>query len=163
MGVFSREKVELVAETMARLGVRHGMVVHGADGLDELTLTGPTTVAEVRNGATRIYEVTPEELGLERALAEALLGAESAAGNAQILETIVRGTDGSSHARARRDVVVLNAAACLVVAGVAKDLKDGMIRATAALQSGAAAALLERLQAFSRDNATIEVAPHPTS
>jgi anthranilate phosphoribosyltransferase len=107
--------------------------------------------------------VTPEQLGLERAPAEALLGAESAAGNAQILEAIVRGTDGSSHARARRDVVVLNAAACLVVAGVAKDLKQGMTRAAAALQSGAAAALLERLQAFSRDNATIEVAPHPTS
>jgi anthranilate phosphoribosyltransferase len=163
MGVFSREKVELVAETMARLGVRHGMVVHGADGLDELTLTGPTTVTEVRNGATRIYEVTPEQLGLERAPAEALLGAESAAGNAQILEAIVRGTDGSSHARARRDVVVLNAAACLVVAGVAKDLKHGMTRAADALQSGAAAAVLGRLQAFSRDNATIEVAPHPTS
>jgi anthranilate phosphoribosyltransferase len=60
-------------------------------------------------------------------------------------------------------VVVLNAAACLVVAGVAKDLKHGMTRAMAALESGAAAALLERLQAFSRDNATIEVAPHPTT
>jgi anthranilate phosphoribosyltransferase len=107
--------------------------------------------------------VTPEELGLERALAEALLGAESAAGNAQILEAIFHGTDGSSHARARRDVVVLNAAACLVVAGVSKDLKHGMTKAAAALQSGAAAALLERLQAFSRDNATVEVAPHPTS
>jgi anthranilate phosphoribosyltransferase len=166
MGVFSREKVELVAETMARLGVRHGMVVHGADGLDELTLTGPTTVAEVRNGATGIYEVTPEQLGLVRAPAEALLGAETTAGdaavgNAQILEAIFRGTDGSPNARARRDVVVLNAAACLVVAGVASDLKHGITRATAALQSGAAAALLERLRVFGRDNATMEVVSHP--
>ncbi|HEX6497104.1 MAG TPA: anthranilate phosphoribosyltransferase, partial [Acidobacteriaceae bacterium] len=86
MGVFAREKVDLVAKTMARLGVRHGLVVHGADGLDELTLTGSTTVAEVRGGSTRTYEVTPEQLGLERARSEALKGAESAEGNAAILE-----------------------------------------------------------------------------
>jgi anthranilate phosphoribosyltransferase len=139
------------------------MVVHGADGLDELTLTGPTTVAEVRGGATRIYEVTPEQLGLVRAPAEALLGAESAAGNAQILEAVIHGAGGGPNAGARRDVVVLNAAACLVVAGVARDLKHGMTRATAALQSGAAAALLERLRVFGRDNATMEVQSHPTT
>ena len=148
MGVFAREKVELVAKTMARLGVRHGLVVHGADGLDELTLTGPTTVAEVRSGVTRMYEVTPEEVGLERAPTEALLGAETAAGNAEILEAILCGTDTSPHARARRDVVALNAAACLVVAGVAGDLKDGVLRGLSALRSGAAAGLLERLRAF---------------
>jgi anthranilate phosphoribosyltransferase len=168
MGVFGREKVELVAETMARLGVRHGMVVHGADGLDELTLTGPTTVAEVRSGVTRMYEVTPEQLGLERVPGEALKGAESAAGNAavgnaEILEAIFRGTDHSPQARARRDVVVLNAAACLVVAGVATDLKQGMVRAAAALQSGAVGALLERLRAFGRDNATMQVGSHPNN
>jgi len=148
MGVFSREKVELVANAMARLGVRHGLVVHGADGLDELTLTGPTTVAEVRGDRTRMYEVTPEQLGLERAPAEALKGADSTAGNAAILEAILRGTDASSHARARRDVVALNAAACLVVAGVVADLKDGVARTAAALENGAAANLLERLRAF---------------
>jgi anthranilate phosphoribosyltransferase len=148
MGVFSREKVELVAKTMARLGVRHGLVVHGADGLDELTLTGPTMVAEVRNGATRMYEVTPEELGLERVPGEALKGGETAAGNAQILEAVIHGAGDGPHARARRDVVVLNAAACLVVAGVAAELKDGVARAEAALQTGAAAALLERLRGF---------------
>ncbi|HEY3990099.1 MAG TPA: anthranilate phosphoribosyltransferase [Acidobacteriaceae bacterium] len=163
MGVFSREKVELVAETMARLGVRHGLVVHGADGLDELTLTGPTTVAEVRGGVTRVYEVTPEELGLERAPGEALLGADSAAGNAAILEAILRRTDTSADAGPRRNVVVLNAAACLMVAGVAADLKDGVLRSLAALQSGAAAALLERLRAFGRDNATMGTGSHPTT
>ncbi len=153
MGVFAREKVDLVAKTMARLGVRHGLVVHGADGLDELTLTGPTTVAEVRDGATRMYEVMPEQVGLERAPAEALLGAESApgnaaAGNAEILEAILCGTDQSLHAGARRDVVALNAAACLMVAGIAADLKDGVLRCQAVLESGAAAGLLERLRAF---------------
>jgi anthranilate phosphoribosyltransferase len=168
MGVFSREKVELVAKAMARLGVRHGLVVHGADGLDELTLTGPTTVVEVRDERTRTYEVTPERLGLERAPAEALKGAESAAGNAavgnaEILEAILRGTDTSPHARARRDVVVLNAAACLVVAGVAADLKDGITSAAAALQAGAAAGLLDGLRAFGRDNATVQAGSHPNN
>ena len=148
MGVFAREKVELVAKTMARLGVRHGMVVHGADGLDELTLTGPTTVAEVRGETTRVYEVTPEQVGLERVGGEALLGAESAPGNAEILEAILCRTDDSPQAPARRDVVALNAAACLVVAGVAADLEDGVRRGLAALQSGAAASLLERLRSF---------------
>lgn len=161
MGVFAREKVELVAETMARLGVRHGWVVHGADGLDELTLTGPTTVAEVRGGSTRLFEIVPEEFGLERVRGEALLGAESAAGNAAILEAILFGTDRSPHAAARREVVALNAGACLVVAGVAADLKDGLARAAVALQSGAAASLLERLRAFGRDNATATAGSHP--
>jgi anthranilate phosphoribosyltransferase len=163
MGVFSREKVELVAKAMARLGVRHGLVVHGADGLDELTLTGPTTVVEVRDERTRMYEVTPERLGLERAPAEALKGADSTAGNAEMLEAILRGTDASSHARARRDVVALNAAACLVVAGVAGDLKDGITSAAAALQTGAAAGLLDRLRAFGRDNATVQAGSHPNN
>jgi anthranilate phosphoribosyltransferase len=151
MGVFAREKVELVAQTMARLGVRHGWVVHGADGLDELTLTGPTTVTELRGGSTRMYEIVPEELGLERVRPEALLGTESAAGNAEILEAILRGADRTTHAAARRDVVALNAGACLVVAGVVADLKDGIARASSALQTGAAAALLERLRAFGRE------------
>jgi anthranilate phosphoribosyltransferase len=163
MGVFAREKVELVAAAMARLGVRHGMVVHGADGLDELTLTGSTTVAEVRDGSTKLYELAPEQLGLKRVPPAALLGADSVAGNAALLEAIFRGTDRSPHARARRDVVVLNAAACLLVAGVAADLKEGMERATAALQTGAVAALLERLRTFGRDHATMQVRPHPTA
>jgi anthranilate phosphoribosyltransferase len=163
MGVFAREKVELVAKTMARLGMRHGLVVHGADGLDELTLTGPTTVAEVRGDRTRMYEVTPEQVGLGRAQSETLLGADSAAGNAEILEAILSGTDTSPHARARRDVVALNAAACLVVAGVAADLKDGLARAQGAIQAGAAAGLLERLRAFGRDNATVQTGSHPNN
>ncbi len=160
MGVFARNKVELVAATMARLGVRHGMVVHGADGLDELTLTGPTAVAEVRNGATRLYEVTPEQLGLQRVPSAALLGAETAAGNAAILEAILCGTDDSLHAQARRDIVALNAAACLVVGGVAADLPDGLSKARTALESGAVVQLLERLRAIGRDNATAGISPH---
>ena len=153
MGVFARNKVELVAETMARLGVRHGLVVHGADGLDELTLAGTTTVAEVRNGATRCYEVAPEQFGLSRAPLAALAGAESPQGNAAILEALLCGTDRSSVAVARRDVMLLNAAACLLVAGVAAGLGEGVATAAAALDSGAAAGLLARLRAFGVETA----------
>lgn len=163
MGVFAREKVELVAEAMARLGVRHGMVVHGADGLDELTLTGPTAVVEIRGATTRSYDFVPEELGLTRAPAEALKGADSAAGNAETAEAIFCGADTGPHADARRDVVALNAAACLLVAGVAVDLKDGLARARAALEDGAATGLLEKLRAFARDTATAPIRSHPTT
>jgi anthranilate phosphoribosyltransferase len=157
MGVFSREKLDLVAQTMARLGVRHGMVVHGADGLDELTLTGPTSVVEIRAGATKCYEFVPEELGLARVSPEALKGAESPEGNAEILEAIFTGMDRSPHADARRDVVALNAAACLVVAGVAADMRDGLVRARTALESRGAARLVENLRA----SATAQMALHP--
>lgn len=157
MGVFSREKVDLVAQTMARLGVRHGMVVHGADGLDELTLTGPTSVVEIRGGSTKHHEFAPEEVGLKRVQPEALKGADSPEGNAEILEAIFCGTDRSPHAGARRDVVALNAAACLAIARVAEDLRDGLARARAALESGAAARLVENLRA----SATAQVALHP--
>jgi anthranilate phosphoribosyltransferase len=148
MGVFARNKVELVAEAMAQLGMRHGLVVHGADGLDELTLTGPTTVAEVRDGTMHIYRITPQQLGLKPVPPAALLGAETPAGNAAILEGIFRGSDRSPQADARRDVVLLNAAACLLVAGRAAELRDGIEQAAAALKTGAAWALLERLRAL---------------
>jgi anthranilate phosphoribosyltransferase len=80
-----------------------------------------------------------------------------------MLEAILRGTDLSAHAHARRDIVALNAAACLLVAGVTGDLKDGVTRAAAALQTGAAAGLLERLRMFGRDNATVQTGSHPTT
>jgi anthranilate phosphoribosyltransferase len=165
MGVFARDKVELVAAAMARLGVRHGMVVHGSDGLDELTLTGPTSVAEVKDGRVTQYELTPEQVGLKRAPLKSLLGGETAAENAALLEAIVSGTDAKAGAGARRDVVVLNAAASLVVAGVAADLQDGVARAAAAMASGAVAALLKRLRGFGQEAAaaTARDVEHPTA
>ena len=155
MGVFSREKVDIVAKTMARLGVRHGMVVHGSDGLDELTLTSPTTVAEVRDGITRVYEVTPEQVGLKRVSSEALLGAASAAGNAKIIEEILQRSASPAH----RDVVLLNAGACLAIAGICTDLQDGIARGRAAIESGGARRLLESLRAFGMREKTAAL-PH---
>jgi anthranilate phosphoribosyltransferase len=143
MGVFAVEKVPLVAEAMLRLGVRHGLVVHGADGLDELTISAATTVAEVRNGSLRSYQVQPENCGLKRSALDALRCGETIQENAAILEATLRADAGP-----RRDVVALNAAAALVVAGIVSDLRDGVERAAHALSSGAAHATLETLRGF---------------
>ncbi len=151
MGVYARDRVELVAAAMARLNVRHGMVVHGSDGLDELTLTGATTVAQVREGRVQQYEFVPEQVGLERAPLEALLGGETAAENAVLLEAVITSRDKSPGAEARRDVVALNAAAALAVAGVAADLREGVERALAVIERGATATLLAELRRFGQE------------
>ncbi len=149
MGVFAANRVGLVAEAMARLAVRHAFVVHGSDGLDELTLTGPSHVAEVQNRTqgtdsnVRLYEVIPEDAGLERAPLSALAGAETATKNAAILKRIFSGERGP-----QRDIVLLNAAAALVAGRVAKDLREGVVRAAEAIDSGAVLQTLSRLQEF---------------
>jgi anthranilate phosphoribosyltransferase len=143
MGVFAAEKVPLVAEAMLRLGVRHGLVVHGADGLDELTVAAATTIAEVRNGSLTMHTVHPEQFGFAASSLAALHCGATVAENAAILESILRGEAGP-----RADVVALNAAAALVVAGIAPDLRTGVHQAAHALSSGAAHATLETLRRF---------------
>src|SRR5437899_3687680 len=105
VGVYSAELVEKLAEAFSMLGVRRALVVHGADGLDEITVTGPTRIAEVREGTVRNYEVTPEEFGIKRARIEDLAGGGAAA-NAAIIREILTGKKSP-----RREVVLLNAAA----------------------------------------------------
>jgi anthranilate phosphoribosyltransferase len=144
MGVFHERLVRLVAEAMVLLGVEHAMVVHGDGGggqagMDEISLSGPTLVAEVRGGAVREYLVAPEEFGLERAPVEALTGGDAGV-NAGILRAIFAGERGP-----RRDVVVLNAAAVLVTAGLAKDIREGVMLAASALDAGKAMRLVETL------------------
>ncbi len=143
MGVYARDKVLLVADAMLRLGVRHGLVVHGADGMDELTVADSTLLAEVRDGSLSTYTVRPGESGLNIAPRDALRGGSTVAENAAILESILQGEAGP-----RRDVVAFNAAAALVVAGLAPDLGRGVQQATHALSSGAAYATLETLRGF---------------
>jgi anthranilate phosphoribosyltransferase len=147
MGVYSARLVLLVAEAMTMLGVRHAMVVHGdggsADsrpGQDELALSGPSEVAEVRSGAVRQYGVAPEDFGLQRAPLEALTGGDAAM-NAAILTAIFGGEAGP-----RRDVTALNAAAVLVTAGLAQDVREGVERAESAIDSGAVARLVAALR-----------------
>jgi anthranilate phosphoribosyltransferase len=154
MGVYSGAKVSLVAETMARLGVRHAFVVHGMDGLDELTLTDESSVAEVRKTGNReqgtacsirLYRVTPEEAGVARASLPELKGAETALENAAVLKQIFSGEAGP-----KRDIVLLNAAAALVVAGIATDFKEGVARGAEAIDSGAVGTVLTKLREFAR-------------
>ena len=148
VGVYSDDLVEKLAEALSMLGLRRALVVHGSDGLDEITISGPTRVAEVRDGQVRTYEVTPEEFGLERAPIEALSGGD-AAENAAIIREVLAGKNS-----ARRDVVLLNAAAALVAAGRANHLADAMPLAANSIDSGAAVAKLQALAAFTQRNST---------
>jgi anthranilate phosphoribosyltransferase len=143
VGVFSRQWIEPLALVLKNLGSESVWVVHGSDGLDEITTAGPTYVAALENGTVRTFEITPEELGLERVKPAALRGG-SAKENAQALVDVLKGKGG-----ALRDVAILNAAAALTVAGRAKDLKQGLALAQTSIDSGEAAGRLQRLVAIS--------------
>lgn len=151
LGVYGKHLVPLVAETMVKLGVRHGLVVHGADGLDEITLSGETEIAEVKNGMVRIWKFSPEDVGLKRAPVSALAGGD-ASENAAILRAIFAGEKGP-----RRDIVLLNAAAALVAAGVAADFRLGMKRGADAIDSGAVERTLAALVEFGARDPKINV------
>ncbi|MHB1021563.1 MAG: anthranilate phosphoribosyltransferase [Acidobacteriaceae bacterium] len=143
MGVYAARLVPLVAETMAMLGVRHAFVVHG-DGLDELSITGSSEVAEVRGHTVSVKKITPQELQLEPASLEVLAGGD-AAENAAILRSIFSGERGP-----RRDIVLLNASAALVAGGVAYDLQEGVVRAAQAIDDGAVSKLVKQLAEFGK-------------
>lgn len=142
LGVFSLEVMGLIAATLAELGVEHAFVVHGAGGLDEISLGGETVVAEVLDGKVRKFSVTPEEFGVKRAPIEAIRGG-TAAENATLIERILSGEEGPT-----RDIVVINAAAALVVGGVAGNFREATEIARVAVSSGAAKEKLARLKAF---------------
>ena len=144
LGVYAADLVPLVAETMVKLGVRHGFVVHGADGLDEITLNGETEIAEVKDGAFRLWRFSPEDAGLDRAPLSALQGGD-AAENAAILQAIFAGETGP-----RRDIVLVNAAATLVTSGMAADIHGGIELAALAIDSGAVSKTLAALVEFGK-------------
>jgi anthranilate phosphoribosyltransferase len=144
VGVYSADLVEKLAEALSMLGLHRALVVHGSDGLDEITITGPTRVAEVREGQVHTYEVTPEEFGLQRATLEEIAGGD-AAHNAALIREVLAGKKS-----ARRDVVLLNAAAALVAAGRADHLRDAVPLAVTAIDSGAAERKVEALAKFSK-------------
>jgi anthranilate phosphoribosyltransferase len=146
VGVYSIDLVEKVAEALSILGLRRAFIVHGLDGLDEITISGATRVAEVREGTVHAYEITPEELGLERASLENLSGGD-AAENAAIIREVLSGKRSP-----RRDVVLLNAAAALVASGRAGNLSEAMPVAAEAIDSGAALKKLEALVTFTNAN-----------
>ena len=146
MGVFSEEVMDLVAAALAELGVERAFVVHGAGGLDEISLAGETMVAEVRSGTVRRFTVEPEEFGVARAPLEAIRGG-TAAENAALIRRILEGEAGPAW-----DIVVINAAAALVAAGVAENFREGAGLASFVLSSGAALEKLASLAAFTNES-----------
>jgi len=143
VGVFSKQWVQPLAQVLKNLGSESVWVVHGSDGLDEITLTGPTFVAALEKGNIRSFEVTPEQAGLKCVAGEMLKGADAHA-NAIALKSVLDGMPSPY-----RDVALLNAAAALIVTGHAKDLKEGVALGTRSIESGAAASRLKHLVAVS--------------
>lgn len=143
VGVFSRQWVQPLAQVLKNLGSESAWVVHGSDGLDEITLTGPTFVSALHNGEIRNFEVTPEEAGLSLCEAGALRGGDADA-NAIALQSVLDGKPSPY-----RDVALINAAAALIVAGRAKDLKEGVAIGARSIDSGAANAKLKHLVTIS--------------
>lgn len=144
LGVFSRAWMEPLARTLRELGSERVWVVHGSDGLDEITTTGPTEVVALENGEIRTFQIDPRDVGLPIARPEDLKGADPAH-NAAALRAVLAGEK-----TAYRDIAVLNAAASLVVAGKAADLAEGRALAEEAIDSGAARGVLARLVAASK-------------
>src|SRR6185437_16029490 len=148
IGVLAPSKVLLVGRTLAELGARRAFVVHGTDGIDELTTTGESIVARVEEvdgkSTLKAARVNPEMAGLPRAKLEDFIGGDVAT-NSDLLYDVFTGVPG-----ARRDIVLLNAASALVAAGRACDLKEGVALGVEAIDSGQAAATLEKLRQFGR-------------
>ncbi|WP_366923660.1 anthranilate phosphoribosyltransferase [Metallumcola ferriviriculae] len=144
VGVYRRDVAPILAQVLLNMGSQRAMVVHGEDGMDELTLTGATYISETHDGDIINYQVTPEMFGLTRCLPEEVSGG-TAKDNAIIIRQIFSG-EGNL---ARRQIVLLNAAAALYVCGKAKDLHDGIRLAAEVIEGGKALAVLDRLTALS--------------
>ena len=144
IGVYDPRLTEAMAQVLNELGCIRAFVVHGADGLDEISNTGESRIAEVRENRVRTYTIRPEEFGIPQARIEDLKGG-STAENAEIIRRILKGERG-----AKRDIVLMNAGAAIVAGGRATTLREGIEAATHSIDSGAALARLERLVEFSR-------------
>jgi anthranilate phosphoribosyltransferase len=142
VGVYSRDVIDLMAATLSELGIQRAFVVHGADGLDEISLSGETYVAELHEGVVKRYTLTPEDFGMSRAPIETLRGG-TAQENAALIREVLEARPGP-----RRDIVVINAAAALVACGIATNFQDGAQTAATAISSGPAQKKLAALVAF---------------
>ncbi|RMH22248.1 MAG: anthranilate phosphoribosyltransferase [Acidobacteria bacterium] len=147
LGVYDRRLVETLARVLAELGSERAMVVHGADGLDEITVTASTHVAELKGGEVTTYELDPRDLGLERASPELLRGGTPEE-NAALFEAVLAGDASTPRGRALIAVTAVNAAAALYVAGLAPDLAAGLELARTAIAGGRARRTLEALRDF---------------
>ena len=145
LGVYDRKWLEPMAEALKSLGSTHAWIVHGADGMDELTTTGASTVAELHKGDITVFDVTPEDAGLKLASLAELKGGD-AAHNARALRALLQGETG-----AYRDIVLFNTAAALIIAGKADGLEMGVAQAAASIDSGAANMALDKLIAVTNE------------
>jgi anthranilate phosphoribosyltransferase len=139
LGVYNEKLTDIMAQVLCTLGARRALVVHGLDGLDEITITGETKICEVRDGQVKTYYVVPEDFGLERAPIERIQGGD-AQHNAKIIHEILSDRGG-----VRKDVVLLNAAAGLVAGGRARHLREGIEMARESIRSGSAMNCLTNL------------------
>ncbi len=144
MGVFHPDLVGIQIRVLQRLGARHALVVHGRDGMDEITLGGATLVGELKDGVVREYDLHPEEYGLAMASSRQLV-VDSPEQSKHLVLNVLNGATGAA-----RDIVLLNAGAALYAAGVASDVGDGILKARAALASGAAKAKLDEFVAATK-------------
>ncbi|MDF2630394.1 MAG: anthranilate phosphoribosyltransferase, partial [Symbiobacteriaceae bacterium] len=140
MGVFSPNLTEPLARVLGNLGCRHALVVHGLDGVDEISISGPSVISEMEDGLVHTYRVVPEDVGIARAPREYIRGGTKEE-NAAITEAVLGGEKGP-----RRDVVLLNAAAALLATGAARSLREGVGLAEQAIDAGAALRALEALR-----------------
>jgi anthranilate phosphoribosyltransferase len=147
LGVYAAELTEMFAQALQLLGAKRAFVVHGHDGLDEISVCAPTRVTELNDGLIRTYDINPEQYFGDLAEPEELKGGEPET-NAEITRNILNGEHG-----VRRNVVLLNTAAALMAAGKAKDLKEGIDLAGAAIDNGAAMKKLDALVEYTQDNA----------
>jgi len=143
MGVFQGSLTEPLARVLGNLGVGHALVVHGMDGVDEISISGPTVISEMQDGLVHTYRILPEDVGIARAPREYIRGGTKEE-NARITEAILAGETGP-----KRDVVLLNAAAALLAAGKVRSLRDGVALAEQSIDTGAAMAAVEGLRRLS--------------
>lgn len=140
IGVYDKSKCEVVANALFNLGIKEAMVLHGADGLDELSITGENLIYHIKDGKIKKEYLYPENIGLKKVTIKELLGGDTEE-NAEIILKILNGEEGS-----KRDIVLLNSAAALVVSGIAKDFNEGIKKAAESIDSGAALKVLEKLK-----------------
>jgi anthranilate phosphoribosyltransferase len=145
IGVFDKKLTEPLANVLAKLGTKRAMVVYGEGGLDELTVTGPTSISELKDGKVENYSIHPEEVGLSTATLEDLRGGETAQESAGMLRAVLDGSPGP-----KRDMVLLNSGAALTAAGLTQDIQDGIKKAAQIIDSGKATRRLEQLIHLSR-------------
>ena len=145
MGVFHRDLVGIQARVLQRLGSKHVMVVHGQEGLDEISVSGETLVGELRQGEVHEYSINPEQFGMERCTLDAIRVTDGAQSKEMVLSVL------NNHPGPARDIVALNAGAAIYVAGLTRSLEKGVEKAREAVESGAARARLDRLVGFGAD------------